>query len=161
MNLERLPTSSDTKVKGLIYGNPGVGKTIFCAVAPKPVIANCEGGLLCLDKIKAYHDDLDLVKADIHTIKDLQELYNYLRKGEHDRETVVVDSLAEVMRIGMDEIISSPNRDARHGDAPMLQDYGLNTNRMRKIVRLFRDLPMHVFSPATLPIRKMNKAGGS
>ena len=31
MNLERLPTSSDTKVKGLIYGNPGVGKdNVLC-----------------------------------------------------------------------------------------------------------------------------------
>lgn len=159
MNLERLPTSSDTKVKGLIYGNPGVGKTMFCAVAPKPIIANCEGGLLCLDKISAYHDDLDLLKVDIHTIKDLQELYNYLSKEEHDRETVVIDSLAEVIRIGMDEIISSPNRDARYGDAPTLQDYSLNTNRMRKIVRLFRDLPMHVFFTCHASNQKDEQSG--
>lgn len=160
MKIRRLSPISDSKVKMVIHGDPGVGKTLFSSIAPKPILANCEGGLLCLDQIAEYHADLDIQVVDISSIADLQELFLYLKKGEHDRETLIIDSLGEVMRISMDEILKSPNRDSRYDpDTPMLQDYGQNTQRMRKLVRVFRDLPMHVIFTCISQEQKDDQTG--
>jgi hypothetical protein len=39
---------TDHKVKALIYGASGAGKTVFGGTAPKPIFASAESGLLSL-----------------------------------------------------------------------------------------------------------------
>lgn len=134
-----------TTVKLLVHGYAGVGKTTFASIAPKPLIINMEGGLLCLGKFKKFHKQLDIQVIDVETMKELQDLYLFLKSGDHDRQTVILDSLSEVRAASMDEILNSPLRDERYDrDMPILQDYGKNTQQMRKLVRAFRDLPMNV-----------------
>lgn len=131
--------------KVLVHAYAGVGKTTFAAIAPKPLIINMEGGLLCLNKFKQYHKELDIQTIDALTIEELKELYWYLKDGDHDRKTVVLDSLSEIRAKSMDEILNDPNRDEKYDrDMPILQDYGKNTQQMRKLVRAYRDLPMNV-----------------
>jgi len=129
----------------LLYSDAGIGKTTAAALSPKPLIINCEGGTMSLNKFKSFHKDLDIKVVKPESIKDLQDIFWYLKSGKHDRETVILDSLTEIQTMSMDEVLVDPKRDAKFDkDTPMLQDYGKNTNRMKKLVRTFRDLPMNV-----------------
>lgn len=131
--------------KVLLYGDSGVGKTTAAAIAPKPLIVDCEGGTMSLGRITGYEKAVDAQTIRPSSYSDLQQLYSYLQGGQHDRETVIIDSLTEVQAMSMDEILSDPKRPEKFDrETPVLQDYGRNTNRMRKLVRAFRDLPMNV-----------------
>lgn len=140
-SIENVPITA----KVLLYSDPGIGKTTAAALSPKPLIINCEGGTLCLNKFKQFYDELDIEIIRPNSIKEIQDIFWYLKGGEHDRETVILDSLSEVQRMSMDEILADPKRDPKHDrDTPILQDYGKNTQQMRRLVRSFRDLPMNV-----------------
>lgn len=43
-NTGTLATNGNLKLKALIYGPSGMGKTTWCATAPKPIILACESG---------------------------------------------------------------------------------------------------------------------
>jgi hypothetical protein len=68
--------------------------------------------------------------------------------------TVVIDSLTEAQKRSMDRIIDSKNKVKSGGSfgggidfekaTATLQDYGVNTQQMRKLVRAFRELPMNI-----------------
>lgn len=146
--------------KVLLYGDPGMGKTTAAALSPKPLIINCEGGTLSLNKFKKFHKQLDIKVMRPDSIQDLQDLFWYLKSGNHDRQTVILDSLTEIQQMSMDEILVDPKRDEKYDrDTPMLQDYGKNTNQMRKLVRAFRDLPMNVVFTCLAEDRKDEEDG--
>lgn len=68
----------------LVYGTHGVGKTSFAASAPNPVFIQTEDGLGMIDAptfglLKSYDEIMEAIGA----------LYG----EEHDRQTVVIDSL--------------------------------------------------------------------
>lgn len=130
----------------LVYAPAGVGKTTLAALAPKPMVISVEGGLSCLRKLKPWQDKLDIKTYPVDGFTDLNDIYEYLRDYGHDRETVVIDTLTETQKKSMDGILDDPNRDTEKypRDKPILQDYGRNTQQMRKLIRAFRDLPMNV-----------------
>lgn len=140
-SIEDVPVTA----KVVLYSDPGVGKTTAAALSPKPLFINCEGGTLSLNKFKKFHKQLDIKTIRAETLEDLKNLFWYLKSGDHDRQTVILDSLTEIQQISMQEILADPRRDAKHDkDTPMLADYAKNTSQLRKIVRAFRDLPMNV-----------------
>lgn len=81
-------------------------------------------------------------------------------KGQMPRiyRTVVIDSLTEVQRRSLDRIVDTRTGQANPGsitrgvkfenNRTTLQDYGDNTQQMRKLVRAFRDLDMNVIFTA-------------
>ena len=127
------PTSH--KVKALVYGASGAGKTHFAATAPKPVFLSAEAGLL--STMNAGGDPVDY--AEIRTLEDLQNAYKELASGKHKYETVVIDSISEINEI-IKESLSAQNTNNRM----QLQDWGTLYTKIRGILRRFRDLDMHV-----------------
>jgi hypothetical protein len=125
------PTSA--KIKAVVYGSSGAGKTYFGATAPKPIFASAENGLL---STKALGNKIDYVA--IKTIQDLKDLYDYLAKEKHDYETVVIDSITEINDIIKNEI------EVRTGKTMQLQDWGVLAKQIKSILRMFRDLDMHI-----------------
>lgn len=81
-------------------------------------------------------------------------------KGQMPRiyRTVVIDSLTEVQRRSLDRIVDARTGQANPGsitkgvkfenNRTTLQDYGDNTQQMRKLVRAFRDLDVNVIFTA-------------
>lgn len=77
-------------------------------------------------------------------------------KGQEPRiyRTVIIDSLTESQKRSLDRIIDVRNKKKSSGSltddvdfstaTATLQDYGVNTQQMRKLIRAFRDLPMNV-----------------
>lgn len=76
--------------------------------------------------------------VEIKTIKDLEDLLAYLKKGDHQFETVVIDSITEINDIIKLEI------ERKTGKQMQLQDWGTLAKKIKDLLRSFRDLPMHV-----------------
>jgi phage nucleotide-binding protein len=143
----------------LVYGEPGVGKTVLCGSAMavpemSPVLLiDVEGGTYSL---RATYPDVDVVR--VQSMNDMQRVYDSLHKGQVDYKTVVLDSLTEIQKFSMLRIMrevveKDPDRDP---EVPGLREWGKNIEQTRRIVRGFRDLPMNVLFTALAATEKMN-----
>ena len=115
-------------VNGVIYGQSGVGKTVLAGTAPKPLVLSAEDGLLSLAS-----QDIDFVQ--ITCFNDLINVYNELRKGDHDFETIYIDSLSEIAELVLAER-KKDERDPRRA-------YGDMADELVAAVRKFKKLPVH------------------
>lgn len=125
----------DHFVKALVYGASGAGKTYFAGTAKKAIFASAEGGLLSIaDKTPDF--------AEIHSMRDLLELYNHLHKelaaGKCQWDTVVIDSISEINDVIIGEI------EKKTGRKMQIQDWGELAQKIKKVLRDFRNLPMNV-----------------
>lgn len=144
-------------VKALIYGEPGAGKTYLACTAPKPLVLLTEPSVSDAT-MQAVHRDLgaDPGVWDIDTLEDLEMAYEYLEGGKHEYETVVVDSLTDLYRRLMKTVVDAAvSRRSNHDpDVPEQGDWLRVQEKLRYIVRLFRDLPMNVvFTALVMDIR--------
>lgn len=144
------PTVQDFKVKMMIYGPPGIGKTTLAlsavdhAQTRDVLVINVEGGLLSVvDKME--HADV----VDYTNLKGLQDICWFLIKSKHNYKTVVLDSLSELQMTNIEAIVKAevatrknPNRVSE--DDIWQEDYKASTAQLRRVTRAFRDLPMHV-----------------
>jgi len=129
------------KVKALIYGPPGVGKTKFACEAPNPLLLDSDvTGALTL----ANHPDLAFktLRKEVKTIQDVLDILEDLHKGKYpDRETIIIDTLSALQQRHLDEVVDKEKRiNPQRAAIPFQSDYKTNTEAMRKIVTWFRDL---------------------
>lgn len=154
-------SAAETALKMLIYGPPGAGKTVLAATAADvpemaPVLyVDVEGGTRSIrDK------QVDVLR--VKSFSELLQLLDVLRTGHHKYRTVVIDSLTEVQKLNMYEIMKKvvgqdPSRDP---DIPALRDYGKNSEQIRRLIRGYRDLTnTHVIFTALASESKDEKTG--
>ena len=145
----------------LIYGDPGAGKTVLAGSADnvpemRPVLfVDIEGGTLSLRK---RSPDVHVVR--IQNWKEFAELYNGLLAEDHGYRTVVLDSLTEIQKFHMYNVMQNVviKDSERDPDVPSMREWAKNIEVMRKTVRGFRDLPMHTVFTA---LAKADKDGSS
>lgn len=139
--------SQSLHVKALIYGDSGVGKTWTASTAPRPVYLLTEPN--GLPTIRASNPDAVVVQADeghggMETVRAfLRAAKDGTLARETGAETVVLDSLNELQRMVRDEIVATKRGSHQEG-VFTLQDWGTLTDKMRAMVRAFRDLPFHL-----------------
>lgn len=123
----------------------------------RPVlIIDIEGGLLSLGN---RFPDVESVR--VKTWDDMQKVYDDLYRGNHGYNTVVLDSLTEIQKFSMSTIMEfvvkkDPERDP---DIPSMREWGKNIEQIRRLVRAFRDLPMHTIFTALAKSDKDGKTG--
>lgn len=134
-------------LKLLLYGDSGAGKTHCASTAPNPCYLLTEPN--GLPTIRAANPDAVVVQADEANggLDTVREFLKAARSGElrsaTNCDTIVVDSLNELQRMLRDEILRSKRGTPADGIFA-IQDWGVLTDRMRGLVRAFRDLPFHV-----------------
>jgi hypothetical protein len=138
-------------LKILIYGDPGSGKTVLAGGAAEiaemsPVlIVDVEGGSYSL---RAFYPDIDVVR--VKSLGELVAVHAELAKGQHNYKTVVLDSLTEIQKMVMGDIMRDVVEEDsdRDPDVPSIREWGKSGEQMRRIIRRFRDLEMHVIFTA-------------
>lgn len=132
------------KLRVMIYGASGVGKTTLASTAPKPVFLDIEHSTIVLR-------GLDVSVREIESIADFRAALEALRQlCASDRcpyETVVVDTMTELSAMGLGERLY---RTAENPDDPQvvfnveIGDYGFNTQQMKQLLREVVAVPLHV-----------------
>jgi hypothetical protein len=124
--------------KVVLYGPPGSGKTTMASTFPDVLFLSAESGLLSV-RDKA----IDI--WEITAWEDLEEAFGYLRANGHKYKSVVIDSLTEVQKKLNEHIVKKfPGKRRDYEDLMSMSDWGYSMDRLRRMCRAFRDLPMNV-----------------
>lgn len=127
-------------LKILVYGRNGKGKTRFAASGPSVLIGDVnEKGTLSARGTGAKVFPID-------KWSDVDDLYWYLKRGNHDYETVALDTLTALTAMCMKYVLKeSADRDpTRDVDLPERRAWGKVGKLMGEQIYRFRNLPMHV-----------------
>jgi hypothetical protein len=155
--------NSERKLKLLIYGDWGIGKTVLAGSASlvpemrDVLVIDAEGGTESL--VRTY-PQCDVVR--ITDIDGLWPIYDELHRGKHPYGTVVLDSLSELQKYDMYKTleVGSIERPGKvDPDIAGMREWGISLEHMRKMVRQFRDLPMNVIFTALVRFEKDPKTG--
>jgi hypothetical protein len=149
--IPRIVSAEDAKINVLLYGRPGAGKTTLAATAAdhpalSPVLfLNFEGGLLSV----AARGDISAI--DIKQMSDLDDVFYAYLRGDPEIarfRTIVIDSGSEMQALDLQEIVGeameSGGRSRKSLDEIFIDDYGVSTARMKRLVRWYRDLPCNL-----------------
>lgn len=117
INLESLsrPTA-DRPMIATLFGEGGMGKTVLASMFPKPVFIRTEDGTASLEG----HPDAMLFPVAKST-RDVFDAIEALATQDHDRKTLVIDSITQFEKLATREIIDSEtnpkakNMAAAHG----------------------------------------------
>jgi hypothetical protein len=148
----------------MVYGESGVGKTRLLGSADevpelrKILFVDVEGGTL---SIRDLYPNIDTVR--VTNFKQIATVYEELKGASHGYTTVVVDSVSEMQKFNMTNVMyelvkSRPDLDP---DIPGMREWGKNLEQMRKYIRLFRDLPMHTMFTCLAQQDKDQKTGAT
>jgi hypothetical protein len=140
---------SQDKIKSLIYGPSGNGKTRFLGTANQDertfpiLILDYEGGMSTLRGMKP--------KPEIFKIRswaDYNEAYSILSDTTCPYKSVGLDSISEAHIFSLMSQLDNNQRTHKIADLLEQGDYGIALVQMRRLLRAFRDLPLHVFCTA-------------
>lgn len=146
----------------LIYGDSGVGKTRLAGSADdvpsmrSVLVVDFEGGT---ETLKHSYPNCDTVRVE--SWKEVQNVYDELYASNHKYRTVILDSLSEVQKFNMYNVMQkvAEQNENRDVDVPSMREWGINLEQMRKFVRAFRDLPMNTIFTALMTSDKDQKTG--
>ena len=117
------------KVNMLLYGGPGTGKTTIAGTFPTPLYLNIEAGVNTLI-------DAGVDYVDIESWEDVKEVYNQLHSKKLKHESVIIDSVTELMKKRGLEIQGTR-------ESLRIQDWGTLIREIEEMMRRFRDLKQH------------------
>jgi hypothetical protein len=127
------------KIKVLIAGTPGAGKTRLASFSPKPIYADCEGGLMSVA-------DRNVPYGRIKSEQDMNAFLDILRQeamrpvAQRRWETVVVDTLDKYQRT----VIAGYLKRKRKTEMSGWEDWGYLDAAMNHLISTLMELPFNI-----------------
>lgn len=139
MSLIKKPNELDvqTKIKALIYGQAGMGKTTLALSAPKPLLLDFDNGV---NRVNFEH------QKDTVQIKSFQEALDVLNEDLSDYESIIVDTIGKMMDFIITKVCGSSN--------PRIQDWGRINQEFTNFVRIASSLNKNIIFIAHRDVRK-------
>ena len=141
----------------VVHGESGTGKSWFADTAPAPrLILDAEGGSkFTPSQPKVMWDPLtgppplgqETVIVLVRDFQTMQYAYQWLHSGQHDFQSVGLDSITELQKRCKDAI-----RALEGTGGFRIQDWGTLLDDMELLVRNFRDLWMHPIRPVPVTV---------
>jgi hypothetical protein len=128
------PNTVDERWRVVLYGAPGVGKTVAATSAPGPIVA------LSADRPGAYryarrhHAGTEIREARFSGSKSLRDVYDYVRGAQDEIGTVVLDPWNTMY----DELVRENTTGGGKPNWQKVNDLALG------VVRSFRDLDVNL-----------------
>lgn len=133
---------ADPYLKMLVYGRNKQGKTRFAATAPAPLLIDVN------EKGSKSGRDVgpDAKVFPVAAWEDLTHVMWYLRKGNHEYESVIIDTITNMQHLCMRHVLGeAEDRDPnRPPSMPDRRAWGQLSELMKPLIYDFRNLPMHV-----------------
>lgn len=156
------PEDSVAYLNMLIYGEPGAGKTFLLGTAEDyedtspMLLIDIEGGTLTLRR-----RNVDVVQ--VRSMKQLEEIHKELvNDTEGYYKTVGIDSLTELQKLDMRTVMQeqfNKRPDSTDLYVPSQREWGKSGERVRMVVRAFRDLEINTLVTALMSSDKDEKTG--
>jgi hypothetical protein len=139
MTLIRKPQDLNipTKIKALIYGQAGMGKTTLALSAPKPLLLDFDNGI---HRVNYGH------QCDTVQINNWQEAKQVIQEDLSAYETIVVDTIGKMM----DYIISN----VCNGGIPQIRDWNKINMEFSSFVRDISMMDKNIIFVAHRDVRK-------
>lgn len=156
-------SSQNVGVKVLVYGGPGMGKTVLAAtLGANSVLVSAESGVLSLRRANLERlfgvgnpsINYDLPLITVSTVQDFADVHQWLLQSHEARQfaNVGVDSVSEIA----EQVLNHAKRTVKDPR----QAYGELTEKMESLVRAYRDLPAkNVYMAAKMEPMKDDMTG--
>jgi phage nucleotide-binding protein len=136
------------RLKILVYGRPGVGKTRLATTIDEPtLVVSVEAGHLVLadkdlDMVDISVDDRGEILPKEKRFDQLYNVYKYLTCEEARRKYkwIYIDSITEIGELLIESLQARSEYSSRKMVLPMYQEY---TKSIRSLIKSFRDLPYY------------------
>ncbi|MDI9256358.1 ATP-binding protein [Flavobacterium sedimenticola] len=127
-----------SKIKGLIYGQPGMGKTTLALSAPKPLLFDFDNGVHRVNF--AHLDGVDTVQIssydDFLTVLETEDLSGY--------ETFVIDTGGKCLDYMSNYIIARNPKMGKANGTLTLQGYGERKAEFSALVKRITMMDKHI-----------------
>ena len=139
MSLIRKPNELiiQSKIKALIYGQAGMGKTTLALSAPRPLLLDFDGGV---NRVNYAH------QKDTVQVATFQEALDVLKEDLSEYDTIIVDTIGKMMDFIITKVCGTSN--------PRIQDWGRINQEFSGFVRIASSLNKHLIFVAHRDVRK-------
>jgi hypothetical protein len=141
-------------VKGLVYSDPGIGKTLWCATAAdvpemnKVAFINTDRGTFSLppeveDKLTIFEPGLnDDGSRNGNTLKEIHDLV-FKIVSEKKFNTIILDGATELQSMSLEDVAETVKSNEIN-----MQVYMKESRLIKNTFRMLRDAPVHVIVTA-------------
>lgn len=147
MTLIRKPyeLTVQTKIKALIYGQAGMGKTTLSLSSPKPLLLDFDNGV---HRVNYGH------QTDTLQVNTWQECEDVMKENLSDYETIIVDTGGKMLDFMADYIIKKNPKMGRANGALTLQGFGERKGMFRQFLRQVMMMNKHIIFVAHRDTKK-------
>jgi hypothetical protein len=158
------------KLRLVVYGDIGVGKTELALSFPRPLVIDTDGGLISVAYRRAGLPGTDDDIGERYVpegYRDLESLYYYIRDHAKNYDTIVIDSIDELSGLLIGELTAEHASAGKAAKRPLLMslipeqiEYLGNQQQTRNLLHLLKGLNKHVVVTAGYRRQHVDQSSG-